>query len=230
MSFQSFLQNPKGYLKVHEMQLNGGGANLVPASVTRAPPIANAAHGTSIQFTHIANVQMTQMIGNVSVEPKNPVALALREAGLIRKRRMTYTPAVGGPFPNLRILPWSETDITFMQLNGAADFTLTGPLTGCTVAVARHAGAVWLFHANVAGGGGVGPGNLVIKRQMVQNAGAIVGIPPGAYTYCEMTAQYTGLGFVWGRQRAGGNWKFYVHDINPGAGGNTTNDTKWATV
>ena len=43
-----------------------------------------------------------------------------------------------------------------MQLGGGADFAVTGPLTGCTVAVANHGGAIWFFHANVAGGGGVG--------------------------------------------------------------------------
>lgn len=55
---------------------------------------------------------------------------------------------LGGTRPNLRILPWSGTDVTFMQLDGAANLAITGPLTGCTVSVVRHLGVIWFFHAN----------------------------------------------------------------------------------
>lgn len=126
----------------------------------------------------------------------------------------------------------------FSVLNGTADFALTGPLTGCTVAVVRHAGSVWFFHANVAGGGGMGPGNRATKRSMIRNAGTLVGIRQVAnYFFCEygLQHQYEGLGFVWGRLRAGGNWKFYVHEIrppNPGAfiNVNAARDGKWAEL
>ncbi|MGA9392891.1 MAG: hypothetical protein WBV69_20850 [Candidatus Sulfotelmatobacter sp.] len=37
---------------------------------------------------------------------------------------------LGGTRPNLRILLWSGTDVTFMQLDGAANLAITGPLTG----------------------------------------------------------------------------------------------------
>ncbi|HEY6527399.1 MAG TPA: hypothetical protein VIZ65_01805 [Cellvibrionaceae bacterium] len=235
MSFQSFINNPKAYVKVHEMQLQGAGANLVPASVTRAAPVVNPAHGNSIQFTHIANVQMAL---SQSVGAKNFAAMALGRAGVMNKRGITYVPAVGGAFPNLRILPWSGTDVTFMQLDGGADFALTGPLTGCTVSVVRHAGNLWFFHANVAGGGGMGPANRATKRSMIRHAGSLVGVPQTAnYFFCEYGPQhqYEGLGFVWGRLRAGGVWKFYVHEIqppNPGAllNTNTTSDGKWAQL
>jgi hypothetical protein len=233
MSFQSFVNDPKAYLKVHEMQLQGAGANLVPAGVTRAAPVANAAQGNSIQFTHAANVTMTQSQG---VGPKNVGAMALGRMGLINKRGVTYTPALGGALPNLRILPWQGTDVTFMQLGGGANFALTGPLTGCTVSVVQHAGGLWFFHANVAGGGGMGPANRATKRAMIRNAGAIVGIPATAnYFFCEYGPQhqYEGLGFVWGRLRPNGNWKFYVHQIQPAHGFlnvRTTEDGKWAEL
>jgi hypothetical protein len=236
MSFQAFMNDPKGYLKVHEMQLSGSGdLVLVPAAMTRAAPVHNAAYGTSIQFTHIGNVTLQQGHAHGAT---NVGAVALGQLGLTNKRQVTYIPAVGGPFPNLRILPWRGTDVTFMQLNGAADFALTGPLTGCTISVVRHAGAIWLFHANVAGGGGVGPGNRATKRMMIRNAGATVGIPAVAnYFFCEFGPQYqyNGTGFVWGRLRGGGNWKFYVHDIQPPTQGaflnvNATGDGKWADL
>ncbi len=162
------------------------------------------------------------------------VRIALSKVRLANKRQMTYVPAVGGAFANLRILPWSGTDVTFMQLNGGANFAVTGPLTGCTVAVVRHAGNLWFFHANFAGGGGLAAVNHATKRQMIQNADTIVGIPMGAnYRYCEYGPghTYNGLGFVWGRARAGGNWKFYVHSIKPAAIlGNATDDEKWADL
>ena len=111
-------------------------------------------------------------------DAKNIGAIALGQLGLMNKRRVTYNPTVDGGFPHLRFLPWRGTDVTFMQLNGAANFALTGPLTGCTVSVVPHGGGIWFFHANVAGGGGMGPGNRATKRMMIRNAGAIVGVPP----------------------------------------------------
>ncbi|MGO9338978.1 MAG: hypothetical protein ACLPY1_15905 [Terracidiphilus sp.] len=240
MSFQAFMHDPKGYCGIHEMQLNGSGANLVPAAITRAAPVANAAHGTSIQYTHIGNVTMNLAVqaGDKTSWAAPSVAgmgrIALSTVRLMNKRSVTYVPAVGGAFPNLRILPWSGTDVTFMQLNGGADFAVTGPLTGCTVSVVRHAGALWFFHANFAGGGGMAAVNHATKRQMIQNAGALVGIPVGAnYVYCEYGPghTYNGLGFVWGRERGGGVWKFYVHAIQPAAVfGNATEDRKWAEL
>ena len=240
MSFQAFMNDPKGYCNIHEMQLNGGGANLVPLGVTRAAPVANAAHGTSIQFTHAGNVTMN-MTGQAGAKTSSAdwklagiSRIALSKVRLMDKRSVTYSPAVGGAFPNLRILPWSGTDVTFMQLDGGANFAVTGPLTGCTVAVVRHAGGLWFFHANFAGGGGMAAVNHATKRQMIQNAGLRAGIPVAAnYAYCEYGPglTYNGLGFVWGRARGGGNWKFYVHEIEPAATlGNATEDRKWADL
>ena len=226
MSIGNFITNPKSYLKVHEMQLNGAGANLVPAGLTQAAGVVNAAHGNSIQFTHVGNVQLNQGHAHGA---NNFVANRLRDVGIVNRRQVTYVPSLGGGFANFRILPWSGTNITFMQLAGGANFAVTGPLTGCTVAVVRHAGAVWFFHANVAGGGGVIHHGT--KQLMVQNAAAIVGIPGGAaYNYCEYGNDYNGLGFVWGRLRNNGDWKFYVHEINPGAGGNNITNSKWAQI
>jgi hypothetical protein len=240
MSFQAFVNDPKSYCRVHEMNLTGQGTGLVlGAAMTRAPAVANAAHGTSIQFAHVANVTMNlfQGLGAKTSSAAPTVAgmgrLALSTVRLMNKRSVTYTPVVGGALPNLRILPWSGTDVTFMRLDGAANFAVTGPLTACTVSVVRHAGALWFFHANFAGGGGMAAVNHGIKRQMIQNAGALVGIPPAAnYFYCEYGQGHTyyGQGFAWGRARGGGNWKFYVHCVNPGILTNATEDRKWADL
>jgi hypothetical protein len=105
-------------------------------------------------------------------------------------------------------------------------------LSGCTVSVVRHAGVVWFFHANFAGGGGLANVNHGPKQAMIRNAGAIVGIPPVAnYFFCEYGPGHTydGQGFVWGRQRGGGLWKFYAHSFQPTAI-RTTEDRKWAEL
>jgi hypothetical protein len=38
MSFEAFMNDPKGYCAIHEIQLFGAGDNLVPAAVTRVAP------------------------------------------------------------------------------------------------------------------------------------------------------------------------------------------------
>ena len=61
----------------------------------------------------------------------------------------------------------------------------------------------------------------------------LVGSVAANYFYCEYGPRHTynGLGFVWGRERGGGNWKFYVHAIQPAATfGNATEDHKWADL
>jgi hypothetical protein len=143
------------------MQFNGSGANLVPNCITRALPVANAANGTSIQYTHVAGVMMIQAYQSgaktswAAPTVSGVARIALSKVRVMHKRSVTYVPAPGAAYPNLRILPWSGTDVTFMQLNGGADFAVTGPVTGCTVSVVRHMGALWFFHANFAGAGGL---------------------------------------------------------------------------
>lgn len=235
MSFQAFMNDPKTYLMVHRMAMSGEGNSLWQGgAMTRAAPVINGASGNSIQFTHLGNVTMNQ---TYAMGATNVGAVALGQMGVMQKRNVMYVPAVGGAFPNLRILPWSGADVTFMHLTGAADFAMTGPLTGCTVAVVRDAAGVWFFHANVSGGGGVGPANRATKRQMIRNAGTIAGVAPTAdYVFCQYGQgfDYNGQGFVWGRQRAGGNWKFYIYEVQPESGlvfkTSKTLDSKWADL
>ncbi|WP_043343010.1 hypothetical protein [Belnapia moabensis] len=221
---------------VHQMAMSGEGGSLWSngaTAMTRHAAVANPANGNSVQFTHNSNVTMNL---TTSLGPKNFGAMALGQVGVMNKRTVTYVPAPGGTLPGIRILPWSATDVTFMALNGTADFALTGPLTGCTVAAVAHGGSIWFFHANVSGGGGVGPANRATKRQMIRQAGNLVGIPGTAdYVFCQYGPDhdYNGQAFVWGRRRAGGNWKFYVHEVQPESGlfhTRRTVDGKWADI
>lgn len=224
MSFQSFMNNPKAYLKAHSMQLGGTSQALAPAAMTELPMTPLGGGLGAIQYLHTANVRMMR-VGLVP-QPKNIVANGLRQLGLIERRQVSYQSQTGGAAVGLRILPFHVARVTFMQLTGGATFAVTGPLTGCTVAVLRHAGSAWLFHANVGAGGGVGAANLLAKRNMIAQAAAGIGAM-GAATLCEYTVDYNGIAFVWGRLRGNGDWKFYVHDVTLGGG---VQNAKWATV
>lgn len=241
MSFASLLSNPTRYLTTHCMTLPPGtGAALVTGgAMTRGAGVANAAHGQSFLHTHTGNVTMTRAGGG---QPRgmmrtgaHKIRSGLRLAGAAAPKIICYAPAVGGPHPGFRFLPFDPANITYMALDAGATFAMTGPLTGCTVAVLRHGGQLWFFHANVSGGGGVDAANLATKRQMVQNA---AGNPAGAaYHWCEFgpANQYNGMAFVWGRPQAGGGaggpWEFWVHDVNFAAGGGqTATNSRWALV
>src|SRR5262249_45684710 len=160
----------KGYLQVHEMHVavtrppllaGGGGAGMAVAAGG-----AHAAHGTSIRGAHQKPVQLgtNQPVGN---QGQGWEDIVKGQPGVSHKKYIYYESAAGGPRPNFRVLPWSPTDVTFMELTGGADFAVTGPLQGCTIAVVRHAGSVWFFHANVGVGGGVNNANRATKRQMI---------------------------------------------------------------
>jgi len=234
MGFAAFVSNPKAYLGSHEMQLNGNGSSLVPLQITMGVPGINAAGGFSVQYTHVATHSLAQ--GAPAAPATNWGASLARKVKIAPRRRITYVPAAGGPAPGFRLLPWEATNVTFMELGAGANFAVTGPLTGCTIAVARHpvTGSVWFFHANVAGGGGAL--FLVTKRLKVRHAGVVAGFPiggpAGTYRWCEMGSQYHGLAFVWGRLRGPGVWKFYIHDIQPAApgGANQVTNSKWTEL
>ncbi len=241
MGFQAFLNNPTYYLNHHRMLLNGQGANLVNAgAMNRVNHGANPVFGQTHEYVHNNNVSMIQQL---AVGYNNFLAHGISRLGLINKRCVTYAPVPGGGHPQLRFLPWDQATVTFMQLDAGARFFLTGPLGGCTVAVTRHAGAVWVFHANVAGGGGVNAANLAVKRQMIQHAGNGAGIPgANVYHFCQYGPQhdYQGQGFVWGQFHAGagagagaGVWRFYQHCVQPADGCfniDTTNTGMWAVL
>jgi len=239
MSFQSFTNDPKAYLLVHQMKIAGFTGAIPSTAITELQKTANASGGYSYQYSHVGNVQMVVPANfhNVTgVGAKDNLSMLKGLMGVQNKRLVNFQVQAGGATPGVRYLPWKPADVTFMELDGAATLALTGPLKGCTLGVVRHqtTGTLWFFHANVGDAGGVNNMNRAVKRDKIRAAGALVGITNAAqYFFCQYgqvpAFDYEGWGFVWGHI-SGGNWKFYVHAISPGNNVNTTTNKKWAQL
>ena len=221
MSFDTFRANPKSYLKTHEMHVANNPATLV--AMTAGAQVANAAHGHSVLWTQNAGnfltmshaQQGTNVFGNLG-----------RKIGLLNKRLIQYATSASAGDIGFRYLPFMANQCTYMTLDANASLIVTGPLSGCSIAAGRTGpgGAAYLFHANA---NGPPPGGVAVKQAMIDNAAALVGVPQAHLVRCDYGPgnQYNGMGFVFGRLRPGGIWKFYIHSANPAPGGAHVVDT-----
>jgi hypothetical protein len=137
----------------------------------------------------------------------------------------TFQPIASGNDVGLRYLPFRENHITYMALDRAARFFLTGPLSGCTVAVAKHNGVLWTFHSNDNVGAGAAARNT--QAQSIREVREGLMIPGNAVHLCEYQTAYDGLGFVFGKADDAGRWKFYAHATSVGG---ATATRKWAEI
>jgi len=226
MSFTAFMANPKAYLRTHRVFVHSTPAG--ENSVTAGAAVVNAAGGNSMQFTlHAGNHSRMDIGANQGTAGFNIIARAARRVGIGSWARRDYTLVANPGDLGFRYLPYRPNHVTYMSLDAAATFCLTGPLTGCTIAAARDAaGTVWFLHANRNNIGGVVAARLP-KRTMILNVTAGLGILPANVTLCEYGAgfQYDGMGFVFGKLRGNGDWRFRVHSSSPVAGGGQTTAT-----
>lgn len=215
MAFNHFKSDPKGYSRCHKMFLSNSDTGA--GSTTHAAPVAVAGgkhrqlftwNGTNITLTRCLVVQ--PVLGK-----KQKVAMAF---GLSTPRRDYSVAALGGgPANGFRYLPFRANHVTYMQMDAAADFCITGPLTGCTVAAGKDAaGTVWFFHANENNAHGAAA--RLTQTNMIHAAAGVAGVPLGNLVTCELTVDYNGMAFVFGRQKPGNVWKFYVVDQDYGGG------------
>lgn len=213
MSFNTFLANPKAYLQTHAMQV--GNTQATTAAMTAGPAAPNAAHGSSVLWTQGGANFLTM---NHTRPPTNFLGNIGRKLRLIGKRNIQYSTAASAGDLGYRYLPFGPNQVTYMAMDPAATFVLTGPLSGCSIAAGRTVpgGVVYLFHANA---NGPPPGGVPVKQAMINNAAGIVGVPLAGLHRCDFGAQYNGLGFVFGRLRAHGVWKFYVHSLTAAPNG-----------
>jgi hypothetical protein len=206
MSFEAFMEDPKAYASTHELfignSLNAGG------SVAAQPLAVNPAGGHSLQFRRAGpNITMVDMQGRTS----STVGAIARGIGVAPRVRRDFVVAASGVDVGLRFLPYRQGHVTYMSIDAMGTFFITGPLTGCTVAVARLAGRLWTFHS-FAPVGIHGVAARLTQRQMVNHlAAGLAGAAVPVVHFAENTLQYTGQGFVLGRRRPAGNWKFYAY-------------------
>lgn len=229
MPFTQFQSNPKSYAKSHQMFLNNSdtGDGSMTAGAAQVIPAGN--HG--IQFTRNGTVIELQrnMVAQPLPDAKQKIGMFF---GATKPRRdyNVHALAPGTADNGFRYLPFRQNHVTYMQLDGAATLCATGPLTGCTVAAGRDgANNVWFFHANENNAHGAAA--RASQYAMTAWAAGQAGVPLLNLRWCIMQTDYTGMAFVFGRQRAGGRWKFYVVDQSPGAGGAVNSDlNKWGDI
>lgn len=226
MPFADFVRNPKGYIASHQVYLNN--SDTAAGAMVAGVPAA-AGGGMTMQFTRNGNVIELQR--NLLTQPvPNKKEKVKMFVGTARPRRDYNVVAIGGADNGFRYLPFRQNHCTYMHIDAAATMAMTGPLTGCTVSVGRDpAGLLYFFHSNDNTQHGAAA--RANQLNVLHGAAGLCAVNVGALHLCEMTQEYNGMAFVWGRRRHGGVWKFYVcdHAIGPG-GATVSTNTLWATL
>jgi hypothetical protein len=216
MTFQAFLNDPKGYLSTHELYvanspaaltcLTHDAAHALPGGLQRMRWRQRPA-GPFPTFTSAAHLN-AKTVGE-------KISDTARHLPFRARKVMQYTLASTVNDLGLRYLPFNENHVTYMRIHGAANFVVTGPLTGCTIAaVPGAAGEWWFIHSNENAGAGI-VGARLAQMTGITDLLAHLGIGLGNLITCEFGAgaayQYNGFGFVFGVLRPNGTWKFYSH-------------------
>src|SRR5262245_43470486 len=217
MGFDTFRDEPKSYLQTHTVLIQQHPVVMTPLTAT--PPAGIPTGGTAQRFTHNTGQFVTMVhsyplgaTATVAAEKKwyNVVG---RELGVRPKASRTFTAIPSAVDTGLRFLPYNPGHVTYMPMDAAATFAITGPLTGCTVAAGETpAGVVYFFHSFTHG---LLEGVLArtAQRQMISYVQAQLGIH--LCHIAENTVHYDGQGFAFGRLRHGA-WKFYVYGTASG--------------
>lgn len=223
MDHAGFVADAKGYLNSHTVELaNRDGLSHkygLPRWITEGnlQGSNSGGHG-SRRFTYYRNVQCSfANMGSGFVAGVRRRGIidggfdALKSAG----KRLISIVDVGGlndPDNGFRYLPFNANQNNYMSLDGAS-FAMTGPLTGCTVAVGRGSGgSVWFLHSNDNTHQGYNARQM--QALSIREIGLELGIPGTGLKSCLYSNEhfgYNGMGFVWGKRGPGGTWKFYSH-------------------
>lgn len=218
MTFAHFRNDPKGYSKSYKMFLNNSDTGAGSMTEATAATIATGNHSQLFTWNNTVTITCDHDIAFQAAPTKTEkVGMFF---GLTKPRRDCNIVALtaGTADNGLRYLPFRVNHVTYMQMDAAANFCITGPLTGCTVAAGQDAaGNVWFFHSN--NNTLVGAVARASQRTMLLAAAAAAGVPAANLRWCTMTQQYQGMAFVFGKKSAGNVWKFYVidQDINRSA-------------
>ena len=211
MSFIHFMQNPKAYLKTHDMYVAANA--LAGGSVNAQPAVALPGNnGFSKRYDWVGGSSITMAMGNAN-KPNTFKGKVKRGLGLAGPLRRDYGVQQNGANADIgfRYLPDVKGHVTYMSMNAAARLCLTGPLSGCTVAAARDGGGtLWFFHA-FREDAARGPSAFPTQLRMILLLCTSLGIPHANVHGCGYKVHYDGLGFAFGRQRPNNVWKFYVY-------------------
>jgi hypothetical protein len=119
----------------------------------------------------------------------------------------------------VRALPWRDSEMTYMKMDGSARWFFTGPIEGCYIYVARgdkmHISETYVFHVNANSVSGTQ--NMKAKDDMVIPVMRAKGLVPiNRLTYDDYHPHdptCSGQGFVYGWCGPLG-WEFRVHSLS----------------
>lgn len=218
MGFGTFRNDPKSYLKSHhEVRIaqNQHAFNALIAAVPAAIP----GGGTAREYIHNGAAPFTDVIPFMNVAAVNQKNAGMKLHKVIG-RRLGFSPKFSRLFNSgrsgvdigVRWLPYEVGYVTYMQIDTAATFALTGELSGCTVATGEAGGSIYYFHS-FAPNGFHGPNARNIQRNMIDHVANQLGL--ANMEYAENTIDYDGFAFGFGKLK-NRTWKFYIYGSNSG--------------
>jgi hypothetical protein len=226
MSFDTFRSEPKSYLSSHKtVRISQNGSTFASVNSGVALPVPGG--GTSRQYTHKANAPFTTVIPFMNIAAQNEKTEGMRahnvvarhvglagHLGFAEKLTRVFQSTASGADVGLRWLPYELGFVTYMAMDAAATFALTGELSGCTVGVGSAGGTPYYFHS-FAPNGHHGLAARNIQRAMIDHIANGIGIQQ--MHYAENTIDYDGFAFSFGKRKSlHSPWKFYIYGSNTG--------------
>jgi len=222
MSFNTFLADPKGYLALHQMEVRSD--NSVPNAMTAGAEETCLGSLKAQQWSQKAGGPFLTMMKMIPYG--QPVTKSLADRLRTQAARLPGVAAVNAvyqTFPSgadlgFRWLQFKENFCTYMTMDAAATFFVTGPLSGCTIAVgfANDGVTVVLLHANCNKASGTAA-RMTQAQMIAEVAKAKLNATAGRLSEALYRRDYEGLGFVFGRKLgATPHWKFYAYGMNSG--------------
>lgn len=218
MSFDTFRQDPKAYLNGHQ-EVRIAQTNDAYRAVRAGPDHPVPGGGTSRQYYHRGATPFVTGTPFMNVAAVNAKTEAMkfhniigRRVGVSQKMSRLFNADQSGADVGVRWLPYSPGYVTYMEVDNAATFMLTGELSGCTVAVGAAGGYIYYFHS-FAPNGYHGVPARTIQRAMIDHIANGIGLVN--MTYAENTIDYNGFAFGFGKKN-GNNWKFYIYGSTSG--------------
>jgi hypothetical protein len=218
MSFDTFRANPKPYLDGHqEVRI----AQTIDAfnAVRAGPDHPVPGGGTSRQYYHRGAGPFVTLIPFMNVTATNLKNEGMkfhniigRRIGLSAKLSRLFNAGQSPADAAVRWLPYRPGYVTYMEVDNAATFIVTGELSGCTIATGEAGGFIYYFHSFAPNGfHGVAARN--IQRTMIDHIANGVGL--NNMSYAENTIDYDGFAFGFGK-KTNNTWKFYAYGSNSG--------------
>lgn len=218
MSFETFMREPKAYLANHDVRVGSNASilQLMNAGAAEAIPGGQAQQWSSKPGKWVTMIRSLTMQENLTKTFADKLRIQAAKLPLVPKVGRTFVTMESPADIGFRWLQFVENHCTYMTIDGAASFAITGPLTGCTIAVGRsRTGQLVLLHANC--NTQHGEGARATQWNMLSHvASRKLDTAPTSLFECRYTRDYSGMGFVFGRARQGGQWKFYGYGSDSG--------------